>query len=122
MDTALWYYLKQRREKMTTESKESADQFYKRTVFELCDLLHCYPSILVDTIKESHSAFTAPVSPLPLWGKLPEIKRYLKGFRVHYLIEKGEDAFLMTTTLFPTEAEAILAWNRIAEALNEVER
>ena len=107
---------------MTPESKESAEQFYKRTVFELCDLLHCYPSILVDTIKESHSPFTAPVSPLPLWGKLPKLAESGTGFYFRYIKETDDDLCAITTWSYSTEQLAILAWNRIAEALNEVER
>ena len=108
---------------MTTESKESADQFYKRTVFELCDLLHCYPSILVDTIKESHSAFTAPVSPLPLWGVEPVMNKEIVSGHSYWLSwgESSNETWFVETPACPTEAEAILAWNRIAEALEGVE-
>ena len=104
---------------MTTESKESADQFYKRTVFELCDLLHCYPSILVDTIKESHSAFTAPVSPLPLWGTNPRIRKTL---REDYFWAWTDEVMSFSKRGFEDEQAAVIDWNRIAEALNEVEK
>jgi len=73
-----------------------------------------------------YADLTAPVSPLPLWGKLPEIFEAPRDGR-------GSDEWTVKYASFEhkinlvlhsyfTEAKAILAWNRIAEALNEVER
>jgi len=69
-----------------------------------------------------YADLTAPVSPLPLWGKLPEICHITKGFYAECRITERDDYFSVTTWNYSTEAEAILAWNRIAEALDEVER
>ena len=104
---------------MIPESKESTDQFYKRTVFELCDLLQCYPSILVDTIKESYSAVTAPVSPLPLWGTNPRIRKTLLE---DYFWAWTDEVRSFSKRGFEDEQAAVIDWNRIAEALNEVEK
>ena len=79
-----------------------------RLVFD--DMFICYADL------------TAPVSPLPLWGKLPEICHITKGFYAECRITERDDYFSVTTWNYSTEAEAILAWNRIAEALDEVER
>jgi len=70
-----------------------------------------------------YADLTAPVSPLPLWGVKPFLRTMSdeKHF-CSYLLEKDGDAFTLATHCYPTEAEAILAWNRIAKPLNEVER
>ena len=69
---------------------------------------------------------TAPVSPLPLWGKLPEIncvKTMVFDIPMHYFAKYNHiDGFSCELPYCDTRELAILAWNRIAEALNEVER
>ena len=67
-----------------------------------------------------YADLTAPVSPLPLWGKLPEIYQndvHVIGWNAEWR-HCGECHIINGATLELT----ILAWNRIAEALNEVER
>ena len=67
-----------------------------------------------------YADLTAPVSPLPLWGKLPEIYQndiHVLGWNVEWR-HCGEGHAVNGAT----RELAILAWNRIAEALNEVER
>jgi len=91
-----------------------------------------------------YADLTATVSPLPLWGKLPEmitdyapatapVDRYgkvddsivaygsLPRYYMEYVSENDYDWWISTPEYFTT-AEAILAWNRIAEALEKVER
>jgi len=65
-----------------------------------------------------YADLTATVSPLPLWGV--EAMRELLVGEFRFVWEVGFQ--IITTMCYPTEAEAILAWNRIAEALNEVEK
>ena len=79
-----------------------------RLVFD--DMFICYADL------------TAPVSPLPLWGKLPEMHDSVDGWYASY--DLGEDlaAFSIIMPVSPDKPSAILAWNRIAEALNEVEK
>ena len=69
-----------------------------------------------------YADLSAPVSPLPLWGKLPEMIGSVDGWYASY--DLGEDlaAFSIVMPINPDKPSAILAWNRIAEALNEVER
>ena len=68
----------------------------------------------------------APVSPLPLWGKLPEIFENPRDGRgsdewtVKYA--SYEHKIILSLHSYPTRELAIFAWNPIAEALNEVER
>jgi len=67
-----------------------------------------------------YADLTIPVSPLPLWGKLPEIYQndvHVIGWNAEWR-HCGECHIINGATL----ELAILAWNRIAEALNEVER
>jgi len=64
-----------------------------------------------------YADLTAPVSPLPLWGV--EAMRELIVGEFRFVWEVGFQ--IITTMCYSTEAEAILAWNRIAETLNEVE-
>ena len=69
-----------------------------------------------------YADLTAPVSPLPLWGKLTLVS--FDNFKKKYYVKYGElhtGAWDICTPYFDTEAEAILAWNRIAKPLNEVE-
>jgi len=76
--------------------------------------------ILFDHRFICYADLTAPVSPLPLWGKLPEIEKFDKyRMRIH---AKFNDGDLNIEIWGWTEAELILAWNRIAEALKGVER
>ena len=73
-----------------------------------------------------YADLTAPVSPLPLWGKLPVVES--RNNDAHWIVIWGSILFkidneaYVVTKLYPTRDLAILAWNRIAEALNEVER
>ena len=69
-----------------------------------------------------YADLTAPVSPLPLWGKLPEFRNGANdGFFLQY--DTGDpDKWELESPLCETRDLAILAWNRIAEALNEVEK
>jgi len=70
-----------------------------------------------------YADLTAPVSPLPLWGV--EAKVSFDNFKKKYYVRYGNldtGDWDICTPYFDTEVEAILAWNRIAEALNEVER
>ena len=67
---------------------------------------------------------TAPVSPLPLWGREPVMNKEIVSGHSYWLSwgESSNKTWFIETPPYSTEAEAILAWNRIAEALNEVER
>ena len=76
-----------------------------------------YASLFNDTFI-CYADLTATVSPLPLWGV--EAMRELLVGEFRFVWEVGFQ--IITTMCYPTEAEAILAWNRIAEALNEVDR
>jgi len=73
-----------------------------------------------------YADLTAPVSPLPLWGVEPEVYENPRDGRgsdewdVAYDNSKHRLAIVFHP--FPTRELAILAWNRIAEALNEVEK
>jgi len=63
---------------------------------------------------------TPAVEPIALWGKLPEIVR--EGFAdIHFAIYKSND-YCIELPYCGTRELAILAWNRIATVLNEVER
>ena len=67
-----------------------------------------------------YADLTAPVSPLPLWGKTANIVVHsLTG--KYYAIYEHHDWSILTPDC-DTRELAILAWNRIAEALNEVEK
>ena len=79
-----------------------------RLVFD--DMFICYADL------------TAPVSPLPLWGVEPEV---IHAADEGYFVKYGTNTMGscdISTRCYPTRELAILAWNRIAEALNEVER
>ena len=71
-----------------------------------------------------YADLTAPVSPLPLWGKLPELVRTIfdKWYMKYWSDNDRSKAWTLSTPILNTPAEAILAWNRIAEALEGVER
>jgi len=71
-----------------------------------------------------YADLTAPVSPLPLWGKLPilGVSRERYYYRYQKQVEGAETDIYIDTPAYLIREKAILAWNRIAEALNEVER
>ena len=69
-----------------------------------------------------YADLTAPVSPLPLWGVEPEV---IHAADEGYFVKYGTNTMGscdISTRCYPTRELAILAWNRIAEALNEVEK
>jgi len=69
-----------------------------------------------------YADLTAPVSPLPLWAKTANVIKTQQGYYVKCRTDDDYNkSWILETPMFPTESEAILAWNRIAEALNEVE-
>ena len=111
---------------MTTipDSKETSEQFFKRTVFECCDALQCYPSILVYEVKEMRDKAIVSVpdpEPKELWGKLPEIRRGVEDKFYTVYNPGGQDEWELESPVYPTRFEAILAWNKIADALEGVE-
>ena len=69
-----------------------------------------------------YADLTAPVSPLPLWGKLPEFRNGANdGFFLQY--DTGDpDKWELESPLCETRDLAILAWNRIRDALEGVEK
>ena len=82
-----------------------------------------YASLFNDTFI-CYADLTAPVSPLPLWGVEPVMNKEIVSGHSYWLSwgESSNETWFVETPACPTEAEAILAWNRIAEALKGVER
>ena len=69
------------------------------------------------------SDLTAPVSPLPLWGVEAKSSLGGQGYYVKFRSnDESDKSWILETPMLPTEELAILAWNRIAEALKGVER
>ena len=66
-----------------------------------------------------YADLTAPVSPLPLWGTNPRIRKTL---REDYFWAWTDEVMSFSKRGFEDEQAAVIDWNRIAEALNEVER
>jgi len=66
---------------------------------------------------------TAPVPPLPLWGVEPTIRNVTQkeGYANSYWFARYDEWGHIETPYCDSEQECVLAWNRIAEALNEVE-
>ena len=70
-----------------------------------------------------YADLTAPVSPLPLWGKTANVIETKQGYYVKCRTDDDYNkSWILETPMLPTEELAILAWNRIAEALKGVER
>lgn len=60
--------------------------------------------------------------PLPLWRVMPEILPHAgREWFVSYDYRKCDDAFSIMTFCYPTRAEAINAWNKLAEPLNKIQ-
>jgi len=76
-----------------------------RLVFD--DMFICYADL------------TAPVSPLPLWGTNPRIRKTLLE---DYFWVWTNEVRSFSKRGFEDEQAAVIDWNRIAEALNEVEK
>jgi len=66
-----------------------------------------------------YADLTAPVSPLPLWGTNPRIRKTLLE---DYFWVWTNEVRSFSKRGFEDEQAAVIDWNRIAEALNEVEK
>lgn len=75
--------------------------------FDICCFLRY---AILDVTPSAHE-------PLPLWGKMPEV--YSKTDK--HFARYEHDGWHIDTPWYSTRAEAIEAWNKLAENLNEIE-
>ena len=70
-----------------------------------------------------YADLTATVSPLPLWGRMPRVIStiiHMEDKTIWSVYYEHHNVYFQLNN-YATQELAILAWNRIAEALNEVE-
>ena len=82
-----------------------------------------YASLFNDTFI-CYADLTATVSPLPLWGRMPRVIStiiHMEDKTIWSVYYEHHNVYFQLNN-YATQELAILAWNRIAEALNEVEK